>query len=310
MNKKKIFTLISSIALLGGLFSCGETPASSSAASSSAASGSDSAASVSVPEGTVDIRFWHTFGKVVIDGMQKKIDAFQKLVKTNDNVDIKITLEYQGGYGDIEAKVIKSFATGTTPTLAIAYPDHVADYIATEKNPGDYVVDMSSFASDSTIGFGKESWIGDGAESDLVQGFYNEGKDYTRSGLYSMPLMKSTEIMFYNANMLKKLSNTTLLPNTPYADILNTDTKVKAYMSSLSWDDFITLCQYIKNNMATVSTNLQEPFWYDSDANMFITKSYQSNIPFLSIGSDGKGSADFSNTESKAMVSSLKAIYD
>ena len=79
------------------------------------------------------INFWHTFGKTPADAIQAKAELFAKLVKENEGVDVRIQFTYKGAYSDMVGLVNKSFASGETPTIAVAYPDHIADYFASEK---------------------------------------------------------------------------------------------------------------------------------------------------------------------------------
>jgi ABC-type glycerol-3-phosphate transport system substrate-binding protein len=77
----------------------------------------------------------------------------------------------------------------------------------------------------------------------------------------------------------------------------SSETKIKEYMSNLTWDEFMNLCTYVKNNMASISNMLEVPMWYDSDANYIITKMFQNNVPYTSIGANGKGVIDFKEGE-------------
>ena len=298
MNKHKIVTLFVIPLLLGGLTSCGEkTSSSPSNTSSSTSSDSD----------TITIQFWETFGKGISDEMTKASETFASIIKDNEGVNVKIVFSYQGGYDDLLGKVNKSFSTGTQPTITVAYPDHVAEYLADEgTTAGRYVINLDDYASDSKIGFGKESYLLDGAQSDFVQSFYEEGQQYTRDGTYSLPLMKSTEVMLYNVDAIDAFA-------AKYDSTLNSSEKVNKFLNGLTWDQFMTFCQFIVNNKTEVlgsNSKLEWPAFYDSDSNLFITDSMQNNIPFVSLNADKTGSADFNNDQSKAMVTKLKGYYD
>jgi multiple sugar transport system substrate-binding protein len=289
MKTKKIFSLIASITLLGGLCSCSGNTSTGSAASSTGSSSQT---------GTIEIDFWHTFGKTVLTAFEEKIDEFTQLVKKNEGVDVKITMTYQGGYDDLLSKIHSGFATGNYPNLAIAYPDHVAQYLKDEgSNPGKYVVDLSTYINSEEYGFGKESYLGDGETSDFVDAFYQEGQSYARSGIYSLPVMKSSEVLFYNKTQVAKY----------LAMYDSPDTNVEKFMSTLTWDKFMDFCKFIKDQKIS---SLETPFVYDSDSNLFITKCYQKDIDFLSINDDGKGQVLFNNDAAKSMVNTLKSYYE
>lgn len=249
------------------------------------------------------IEFWHTSGQGLTEFYERAASDFTKLVKENEGVDITIKCSYQGGYDDIYDKITKSFASGSTPTLAIAYPDHVADYLALEKTAGQYVVNLKTLADDSSVGFGKEGWIGDGEASDFVQTFYEEGQQYVRSGMYSLPFMKSTEVMYYNYDILKQFVF-------GFNPDLKSETQVREWMTTLDWDTFIDLAEYINKNKGA-NSSIEAPIWYDSDSNLFITQLYQRDIPYLSVDqTNNRLSVDFNNDKAKAFVTELKGYYD
>lgn len=239
----------------------------------------------------ITVKFWHTFGQTVVDGLKSKIADFKKLVKEKDGVDVEIDMKYQGGYDDIAKLISDGFAVKNTPTIAVAYPDNVADYIEVGKSAGvDFVVNLDQFINSEEVGFGKEAWLGDKYdEEDFVEDFYEEGSAYTLKGTYSLPFLKSTEIMFYNMDLLVEV----MKDYKP--EFASSKTKIKEYMARISWNDFMDLCAQIKGNMAKYSNMLEVPMWYDSDANYIITKMFQNNVAYTSIDSTGKGKIDFAS---------------
>ena len=237
----------------------------------------------------VTIKFWHTFGQTVVDGIKSKIPDFVKAVKEHDGVDVEIDLKYQGGYDDIAKLIADGYSVQNSPTIAVAYPDNVSDYIDIGKSAGkDFVVNLDKFISSNEVGFGKEAWLGDEYdEDDFVEDFYDEGSCYSVDGTYSLPFLKSTEIMFYNLDLLIEVMKG-FKP-----ELNNSETLIKEYMSRISWDDFISLCAYVKEHKSEISNMLEVPMWYDSDANYIITKMFQNNIPYSSIDANGKGKIEF-----------------
>ena len=55
--------------------------------------GGDSASQSSSGD-KITIKFWHTFGQTVVDGLKSKINDFKKAVKENDGVDVEVDLKY------------------------------------------------------------------------------------------------------------------------------------------------------------------------------------------------------------------------
>jgi multiple sugar transport system substrate-binding protein len=285
MKKSKIICLLGVVTLLGGLVSCGDD--------SSVVSNDDE----------ITIRFWHTFGQTITGGIESYIEDFQNLVKENEGVDVTIEMDYQGGYDDIESKIISGFTTSNTPTIAVAYPDHVADYLSKEGTAGEYVVNLDDYMDDEEIGFGQEDYLGDQGKDDFVSAFMDEGQNYVNEGTYSLPFMKSTEVMFYNETLLGEILQ-------DYHPETIGSGAIKSYLEGLSWDDFMDLNRFIAANMIDYSDTLITPCVYDSDSNLYISHSYQEEIPFISIGDDGEGSIDFNNDDAKTMATELKNDYD
>ena len=249
---------------------------------------------------SIKIKFWHTFGQTVVDGLKIKIADYKKLVKEHDNIDLDIELSYQGSYDDIAKKIADSYSVDNKPTIAVAYPDNVADYLEIGKSAGEqFVVNLDSYINSSEYGFGKEAWLGDkfGAE-DFVEDFLAEGSRYAQEGTYSLPYMKSTEIMFYNMDLLVKV----MKDYKP--EFKNSKTEIANYMKNISWEDFMKLAAYIAENKASISKGIEVPFAYDSDANLLISKMFQEKIPYTSIN-NGQASIDFGKEGNVEKVTAL-----
>ena len=257
----------------------------------------------------VKIKFWHTFGQTVVDGLNTKIKKFKQLVKEHDGLTVDVELSYQGNYDDIAEKIDKGYSVGNKPTIAVAYPDNVADYLQIGNAAGDeFVVNLDTYINSAEAGFGKEKWLGDAYDQeDFVEDFFSEGSKYVKKGTYSLPYMKSTEIMFYNMTTLVEFMK-------GYKPEFNdSETQIKNYMDNLSWEEFVNLCTYIKAHMAEVSDQLQIPFAYDSDANLIISKMFQEGIQYTSISETGVASIEFGKgenlTKTTALLESLNDLY-
>ena len=126
------------------LTSCGG-PSTSSSGDNVASS------STSTTTGTIVVPFWHTLGQVVRNSVEKQAEAFEKLILENTGVSVDIQIANNTGtsYDSLKEQVTKAFAVGGVPTITVAYPDHVADYLSQDRT---YVYDVSSFVDDSAIG--------------------------------------------------------------------------------------------------------------------------------------------------------------
>lgn len=258
--------------------------------------------------GKVVVNFWHTFGQKPEAALKSKVADFTKIIKEKEGVDVEVVLSYQGGYKDMPSKVTTGIATGESPTIAIAYPDHVADYLALEGNDvGKYVVNFDKFLKDSTVTFGTEPNLGDNnPESDMVKSYMDEGRSLQREGTYLIPLMKSTEIMTYNLDAAKA-AMAYAYPDVPVD-------RVPEFMKTITWEQLLNIARAAVEHKDTISSKLEYPIYYDSDSNLFITELYQNKIGYSSIGSDGKGRVDFEEsanlTKAKEIVSALKQAHD
>ncbi|MFZ1042322.1 MAG: ABC transporter substrate-binding protein [Anaerolineales bacterium] len=169
------------------------------------------ATATDTPEPTVtpapnatQIQFWH--GQ---SGMQGQV--LNGLVNqfNSTHPDIFVTATYQGNYSDLYNKVTAAIAGGAPPDLAVAYQDDISNYIA-----NDAVIPLDSLMKDPQIGF---------TAADL-QDIYPSFIDYypqANNQVYSLAFMRSMEVMYYNADMLKAAGF-----SAPPA----------------SWDDFMKIC--------------------------------------------------------------------
>lgn len=251
------------------------------------------------------IQFWHTFGKEIVAKLEKQISAFEKVIYERDGVSISIEQSYQGDYAALSDKILNGYATGNTPTITVAYPDNIADYLELENNKGDLVVNLDDYINSPEYGLGVKDEIfkEETKVSDIVESFYEEGKNYKYEGTYSIPLMKSTEIMLYNQAVVSRA----LLD-------LGIEKDVDRYMKNITWDEFMTLLQQIANNFDKYG--MKDPkggdsyaLYYDSDANLFITQCYQRGIDYISM-KDGKGSIDFNNSKAVELLNEFKGMRD
>ena len=307
MNKKAILLPV----LMLGLSACGEAPA----ASPSSVNPDNSSASAPAGD-TVEISFWHTFGQKNGEALKKTAADFEALVKKNLNINLKITLSYSGGYDDIYKLVDDAMKIGSQPTMAIAYADHVAKYISNEgSEDGKFVVDLDPLMEDEEIGFGTQRWLGDFdsagepfGEDDIVDSYLDEGRHFVKEGTYTYPFMRSTEALFYNLDAVERAFQGWK------PEVISRDA-IKAYMNTISWDEFMDLCEYINDHKATVLNTIKSPLYYDSDGNFFISKMYQNKIGYSSIDPATKmGVVDFESgdnrTKAEAMVKTLKQQFD
>jgi len=314
-----------SVAALALLASCGGgTPAASSSSSGAPSSGS-SAAATSAPAATsqspaasrsvvdipdeVSISFWSTGSQGMTTQLQLLASNFETAVFENTGKTVNVEVTVEGGYDDIEDKISKGLSVGDVPTMAVAYPDTVANIIASEPANKQYLYDITPYMSDPDIGFCTQDYLGDTEDSDefdIVPAYFEEGTHYAREGMFSYPFMKSSEVMLYKVADVQRAYGF-YKPEVMGADAIRED------LANMSWEEFENLLKVVDQNKSKILNTLEHAAWYDSDSNWFITQMYQRDIPYSSI-QNGKGHIDFetgqARSDAEAMVASFKKLYD
>ena len=214
-----------------------------------------------MPEGGYDgsevtIVFYHTMGQTLQAELNKAIIAFNELYPN-----ITIEAKQIGGYDDVRDQISTELNAQRQPNLAYCYPDHIALY-----NKAGAVVTLDQFIESTqeiTLADGSKDILGLTAEqiADFkAAGFWDEGI-FPDGKMYSLPLSKSTELLFYNADFFAEHNLT--VPTT--------------------WAEMETLCKKILE----IDKNCI-PLGYDSEANWFITLCEQYGYPYTSAEGENK----------------------
>ena len=331
MNKHliKLLTLAGIMSLATGCGGGGESqPQNSSSApeqsssenqQSSSDAGSSQQSQNSSQQGgdnKVEISFWHTFGQTIQDNLKPQIKKFTDLVKANDGVTVEVNLVPCSNYQTINEDINKGLTTGNIPTIAVAYPDHIADYLEAEGDqPGKFVVNLNDYINDSKVGFGKEKYLGDAegdSIADFIPAYIEGGHSFTRDGQFTLPYMKSTEAMLYNYEAVVKV----LAHYKP--EFQGAENAIKEYMDNLDWAEFIELCRQTATYKAEINPALKQAAFYDSDANLFISQLHQAGVGYSSIVTNAAGKkvghidyAEGQNrTKAEKIVSDLRDNYN
>lgn len=212
-----------------------------------------------VPEGGYDgsavtITFYHTMGTNLTPVLDQAIADFNKLFPN-------ITVQYTavGSYDDVRDQISTEIYAGNQPNVAYCYPDHVAMY-----NLAKAVVTLDNFI-DSDIevqhadGTTEILGLTEEQKADFIEAYYEEGRQYGDGLMYTIPMSKSTEVLYYNKTFFEE--NGIEVPNT--------------------WDELEAVCAKIKE----IDPN-SIPLGYDSEGNWFITMTEQLNTPYTSATGD------------------------
>lgn len=230
-------------------------------------------------DGKIHVKFWHTMGKTNMELLDRMIVEFNKIYP-----DVKIDHSAQGDYGALYEKLNSAIPAGTMPTMAFCYPDHVADYMASNA-----VINIEDYLKDDELKYTAE----DGLAEDYEDTYWQEGRAYQKEGMYSVPYAKSTEVLFYNKKFFNE--NNLEVPKT--------------------WDEMWALCKKIKEEIIPSNPNYSDiefPLGYDSDSNLFITMCEQREIPYTT-NENVKVASDhivFNNDQAKAMASEIVDYMD
>ncbi len=131
--------------------------------------------------------FWH--------GMQGQQETtLKKLAKEFEakNSNIKIKLEQQGDYDNLQAKLTSTMQSPKNlPTITQAYPGWLQ---SAAKNK--MLVNLTPYINNKEVGWGSV------AESEIKQGMLDGAK--INGTQYGIPFNKSIEVLIYNPDMLKK----------------------------------------------------------------------------------------------------------
>ena len=233
-----------------------------------------------VPEGGYDgsdvtITFYHTMGSNLTGVLDTYIAEFNKLYP---NIHVEYTSV--GNYDDVRDQVSTEITVGTQPNIAYCYPDHVALY-----NLARAVVMLDNLIdSDITVtradGTTEVLGLTDEQKADFIEGYYNEGRQFGDGLMYTLPLSKSTEVLYYNKTFFDEHGLT--VPTT--------------------WEEMEAVCAQIKE----IDPN-SIPLGYDSEANWFITMCEQYQSPYTSATGDH---FLFNNETNRNFVKMFREWYD
>ena len=265
---KKLVALLLALVMVFALVACGgdPTPSTSQPAGPSGEGtqpGGDAPAVVKtnfdVPAAGYDgsevtITFYNTMGTNLRTVLDYYIVEFNKLYP---NIHIEVT--QVGNYDDVRDQISTEITVGNQPNIAYCYPDHVALYnLAQAVTQLDKLIDSEIVVNRAD---GTTEVLGLTAEqkADFIEGYYNEGSEYGDGLMYTMPLSKSTEVLYYNKTFFD--ANGLTVPTT--------------------WDEVAEVCAKIK----AIDPN-SIPLGYDSESNWFITMCEQYDSPYTSATGD------------------------
>ncbi len=218
----------------------------------------------------VTIKFYHTMGANLRAVLDEYIVEFNKIYPN-----IHIEHEQVGSYDDVRDQIKTELTAGNQPNIAYCYPDHVAVY-----NIASAVVQLDGLIeSQESDGNGGILGLTDTQKGDFVEGYYNEGMAYGDGLMYTMPMSKSTEVLYYDKTFFE--ANGLTVPTT--------------------WDEMEAVCAKILE----IDPNCT-PLGYDSESNWFITYCEQAGTPYTSATGDH---FLFNTPENRAFVERINSWF-
>ena len=224
----------------------------------------------------VTITFAHTMGANLRGVLDDYIADFNKLYPN-------ITIEHSsyGGWSDIAGLINTEIIGGTQPNIAYCYPDHVALYnkswttVTLDDLIASEIVVNRADGSTEILGLTQEQ-----IDDLKAGGFYEEGMVYGDGLMYTMPLSKSTEVLYYNKTFFEE--NGLSVPT--------------------NWEEMEDVCKKLKELDPTCI-----PLGYDSEDNMFITMCEQYQYPYTS--ATGDEHYLFNNDQCKSFAKEFREWY-
>ena len=157
--------------------------AGGSAEQATTSESSDVVTTISNP---ITIEFWHSFsGDVQLPVIEGLVKEFNDTVGKEKG--ITVVPVAQGSGPQLYSKVIGAIKAGDVPAVAMTKVIYNEDYVTADAS-----VDLTPYINDS------EDGITD--FDDFFPAFQEESMGYSKEGIYSLPLAKNVDVVYYNAD--------------------------------------------------------------------------------------------------------------
>ena len=194
------------------------------------------------------------------------IEAFQDLYPN-----VTIIQNPQGNYDQLRDTIIELLRTGGAPALIMGYPDHYAEYA--ESNA---IVPLDPYINSERYGINLD---------DYIANFIEENQQFDVQ--YSMPFMKSTEIIVYNKDIF--------------------DHHGVTFQNVVTWNDLINIVE-THNIIGSGPNQCDFLLAMGSSSNSFINLVRQWGVGYT----NNEGDLEFLDDEAgtKAMMQDLISLYE
>lgn len=223
----------------------------------------------------VEITFWHAMN----GDLEKSLTSLtEKFMAENPN--IKVTLQNQSSYKDLQQKITATVASPKDlPTMTQAYPDWMFNPIK-----DNLVTDLTPYIENETLKF-------DNYE-DILPSFREAAK--IDGKIYGMPFNKSTEVLWYNKTLLDELG---LKVPTTYDELVQVAKTIKE-KKGIAGAGFDSLNTYYTTFLKTEGKTFDSSFDVTSEASAKALNYYLEGVKegyFRIAGTDNYLSGPFGN---------------
>ena len=157
--------------------------AGGSAEQATTSESSDVVTTISNP---ITIEFWHSFsGDVQLPVIEGLVKEFNDTVGKEKG--ITVVPVAQGSGPQLYSKVIGAIKAGDVPAVALTKVIYNEDYVTADAS-----VDLTPYINDSEVGITDFD--------DCFPAFQEESMGYSKEGIYSLPLAKNVDVVYYNAD--------------------------------------------------------------------------------------------------------------
>lgn len=147
---------------------------------------SESSGVVTTISNPITIEFWHSFsGDVQLPVIEGLVKEFNDTVGKEKG--ITVVPVAQGSGPQLYSKVIGAIKAGDVPAVAMTKVIYNEDYVTADAS-----VDLTPYINDSEVGITDFD--------DFFPAFQEESMGYSKEGIYSLPLAKNVDVVYYNAD--------------------------------------------------------------------------------------------------------------
>lgn len=239
-----------------------------------------------LPEETT-ITFWHAMNGAQEEALKKITEDFMA-----ENKNVTVELQNQSSYPDLQAKINSTLPSPKNlPTISQAYPGWLWNAAQDEM-----IVDLQPYIDDETIGWG---------DQEAITGSLLNGAKINDTQ-YGIPFNKSTEMLYYNADMLAEYD--VEVPTT-MEELKEASEKIyKESNGKVVGAGFDSLNNYYAIGMKNKDVAITKDLDLESKESKEVISYYADGVQdgyFRIAGSDGYLSGPFANEQVAMFVGSI-----